>query len=394
MSAADKQFHEVAAIFDLMEGQAFRNLVNDIRDHGLREPIWLHRDGRIVDGRNRYRACLEAGVEPQFRQFEGNDVQLVTFVVSLNLHRRHLDESQRAMVAGRLASLRLGSNQHQPRGEVGASIDAPTQSAAADLLNVSRPSVQRARVVLEHGDASLIAAVDRGEVAVSVAADLAARVPKEQQRAIVEQGPKVVAAKAKTVVAQERQQQRVEKIVEIAKQNAPLDLPTRYPVIYADPPWRYEHAATTNREIENHYPTMALEEICALPVREIAAQDAVLFMWTTSPKLAESFRVLDAWGFTYRTSMVWVKDVIGMGYYARQRHELLLIATRGTEMPAPAPSDRPDSVVEAPRGRHSEKPDLFYGLIDRMYPNAPKVELFARTRRQGWAAWGNQAVPA
>src|SRR5690606_19179833 len=105
-------------------------------------------------------------------------------------------------------------------------------------------------------------------------------------------------------------------------------------------------------------------------------------------------QVIDAWGFDYRTCMVWVKDRIGMGYYARQRHELLLIAKRGN-FPVPDPEDRPDSVIDAPLGQHSAKPDVVYELIERMYPTVErKVELFARRPRDGWAAWGNQAEVA
>lgn len=165
-----------------------------------------------------------------------------------------------------------------------------------------------------------------------------------------------------------------------------------YPIIYADPPWRYENPpmGDTGRSIENHYPTMQLQEICDLPVRDITAEDAVLFMWATAPKLYECMEVIDAWGFDYRTCMTWIKDKIGMGYYARNRHELLLIAKRGN-LPVPEPSNRPDSVVEAPRLAHSAKPDLFYDIIEIMYPDAPKVELFARNRREGWFSWGNQA---
>lgn len=163
----------------------------------------------------------------------------------------------------------------------------------------------------------------------------------------------------------------------------------QYNLIYADPPWRYEHSKTDSRKIENQYPTMELDDICDLDVADVAAEDCVLFMWATSPKLAESIQVIKAWGFNYRTCMTWVKDRIGMGYYARQRHELLLIATQGTPHP-PSEKDRPDSVVEAPRQEHSKKPERFYEIIETMYPKAEKVELFCRQPRQGWSVWGNE----
>lgn len=172
----------------------------------------------------------------------------------------------------------------------------------------------------------------------------------------------------------------------------PPELPDGiYPVLYCDPPWRYEHASTPNRAIELHYPTMTLDEIKELPVP--AADDAVLFLWATSPKLEESLEVVNAWDFNYRTCMVWVKDRIGMGYYVRQQHELLLICRRG-EAPLPDETALPPSVIHAPRGRHSEKPGEFYEIIERLYPGYDKVELFARAGREGWAAWGNEAVAA
>jgi N6-adenosine-specific RNA methylase IME4 len=162
-----------------------------------------------------------------------------------------------------------------------------------------------------------------------------------------------------------------------------------FDLLYADPPWRYERGSIDpSRRIENHYRTMELSEICSLPVSTIAAEDCVLVLWATSPKLAEAMQVVSAWGFDYRTCMVWVKDRIGPGHYVRQQHELLLICAKG-EPGTPQESCRPASVVEAPRGQHSEKPVVFYEIIERMYPDAKKLELFCRKPREGWAAWGD-----
>jgi N6-adenosine-specific RNA methylase IME4 len=168
-----------------------------------------------------------------------------------------------------------------------------------------------------------------------------------------------------------------------------VDPPTgSYSVIYADPPWEYDFVATPDsRAVENHYPTMSLEAIKTLPVP--ADDPAVLFLWATTAKLTEAIEVVGAWGFNYRTSAVWVKDRIGMGYYVRGRHEFLLIATRGDASPPPEHRRR-DSVIEAPRGAHSVKPDEFYELIEFMYPEATRIELFARRPREGWVAWGNE----
>jgi N6-adenosine-specific RNA methylase IME4 len=135
---------------------------------------------------------------------------------------------------------------------------------------------------------------------------------------------------------------------------------------------------------------MDLDEICALPVGDLAARDAILFLWTTSPKLTESIKVLGSWGFEYRTCAVWDKQKIGMGYYFRQQHEILLVATKGN-IPVPEPSSRHSSVISIDRGQHSKKPEKFYEIIEKMYPELPKIELFCRSRRSGWAAWGNQS---
>ena len=160
------------------------------------------------------------------------------------------------------------------------------------------------------------------------------------------------------VMREIRRAERTEEIVFKGR-----DLPTgSYPVVYADPPWRYDFAQSSSREIENQYPTMTLEEICDLGVSDLAGEDAVLFLWATTAKLPEALEVLTAWGFEYRTSMVWVKTQIGMGYYARGQHEILLIGARGS-LPVPKAENRPPSVLEAPRAAHSAKPAAFREVI-------------------------------
>lgn len=166
----------------------------------------------------------------------------------------------------------------------------------------------------------------------------------------------------------------------------------KYSVILADPPWQYEHMISESREIENQYPTMSLDEICDLPVLPLSADDCMLFLWTTSPHLKQALEVIEAWGFDYRTNMVWVKPSIGPGYYVRQRHEILLIARKGAPI-LPEPKVKPDSVLEAPRQKHSQKPEIVHKLIEKAYPNGTRIELFRRgDSPDGWAVWGNEAI--
>lgn len=386
--------HPAAEIFPLLSGMAFDELVSDIRVHGLRQPIVLLA-GAILDGRNRFAACGEAGVEPRFENYTGPDP--VGYVVSTNLHRRHLTESQRAMVAARIANLNHGGYRKTDQ-EANLPLEpftqGVTQADAADMLNVSERAVRSARAVQREAVPELVAAVESGAVAVSTAADVA-RLPQSEQRLIDMNDTKAILDAAKTIRANRADASRtarIERIEEIASGNETLETSRRYPIIYADPPWRYELPAMggTNRSIENHYPTMSLEEICALPVSDIAADDCLLYLWATAPKLPECLKVIKAWGFEYRTHMVWVKDKIGMGYHARNQHELLLIAKRG-EMPPPRPGEQPSSVIEAPRGEHSAKPAIFAENIERLYPEVGKIELFCRAPREGWAVWGNQS---
>jgi N6-adenosine-specific RNA methylase IME4 len=234
-------------------------------------------------------------------------------------------------------------------------------------------------------------------VSLLAAADVAT-LPVEDQREIVARGPKEILEAAKAIRAKEARERyaaRVARIAEVSTGNTPLASQRRYPVLLVDPPWDYRLYNETSgsaRAAAEHYPTMKLKEICGLPVAGIATDDAILFMWTTAPHLQESFEVLAAWGFEYKTNVVWVKHAQGLGFFVRGQHEHLLIATRG-DIPCPLPANRPTSVIQSPRREHSRKPDEAYELIERMYPELPKIELFARGKREGWSAWGNQAAP-
>jgi len=158
-----------------------------------------------------------------------------------------------------------------------------------------------------------------------------------------------------------------------------------FDVIYADPPWEYYTPLRGYPEL--HYKTMTTEEICKLKVP--SADDAVLFLWATNPTLKDALKVMECWGFTYKTNMVWVKDKIGTGFYFRAQHELLLLGIKG-KMPAPLEENRFPSVIHAPVREHSRKPAEVYEIIEKMYPNRKYLELFARPeeKRKGWTYWG------
>ena len=207
----------------------------------------------------------------------------------------------------------------------------------------------------------------------------------EDQWAVVEPhiSPELERGQIKKLLAVKRR-------TELEAQGVP-EFTGTYSILLVDPPWQYDFAQSQTRAIENQYPTKTTDELAAMEVP--AAEDSLIFMWATSPKLAEAFGVMKSWGFDYLTSLVWIKDRIGMGYYARQQHEIVLIAKKGDGIPPPPPELRVSSVIQAPRREHSQKPDELYEIIENCWPGQHRVELFARAPRDGWARWGYEASP-
>ena len=169
----------------------------------------------------------------------------------------------------------------------------------------------------------------------------------------------------------------------------PKSLPDdKYKVIYADPPWQYADKLVEGYgTVEHHYPSMSIEEICAMKVKDIVLPDAVLFLWVTSPMLDKCWLVIKAWGFEYKASFVWDKIQHNYGHYNSVRHEFLLLCTRGSCLPETKKLN--DSVISIRRSKkHSEKPPEFRKMIDRMYPTSKRIELFATIKVKEWDSYG------
>lgn len=368
----DREYHEVANIFPLMTGEEFAALRDDIAANGLREAIWLHPDGRIIDGRNRHRACVELGIAPVYRTWNGQG-SLVAFVVSLNLHRRHLTSSQKAVIAcdilpmleaeARVRQVALAGTRRN--GDLDQKVDqgrAPQATAqAAAIVGTNRQYVSDVKAIAQAAP-DLLPALRNGEKTV----------PQVKQE---------IATRRRLAAYQDKGED--------------VPLPERkYRVIYADPPWKYaETGATTSPSYGGtrwHYPSMSIDELCALPVCTLAEDDAVLFLWVTSPMLKDAFSIIRAWGFEYKTSFVWDKVRHNFGYYNSVRHELLLVAGRGRS--TPDTKTLYDSVLSIERTEHSAKPEEFRHIIDDLYPAGRRIELFARCEAEGWERWGNERL--
>lgn len=372
----DLKPHPLAALFPMMDGEPLISFTENIREHGLLNPIVLH-DGMILDGRNRYAACKKLGMIAECIDYSGADP--LGFVIAQNLHRRHLNESQRAMVAARLATMPQGARNDLARLP---EVDQPT---AANMMNVSGRSLRSAKTVNEGVIPDIVARVDRGEVSVATASKLA-KLPRSEQQKLVNASESELQGAAKKLGREARDQALIDATNEASRQLG-VD---EFNVIYADPPWQFEPWSTEtgmDRAADNHYPTMPTDQIERMHVP--AGDDAILFLWATSPMLLHALDVMEGWGFTYRTHVVWVKDRAGTGYWFRNRHEILLVGVKGS-MPAPRMGDQYESIIEALVQRHSAKPGAFATMISEMFPKGKKLEMFARAPREGWTTWGNE----
>ncbi|MBC7219066.1 MAG: hypothetical protein H5T49_02885 [Hadesarchaea archaeon] len=377
------------ALFPLRD-EEFAALESSVLAEGIRDPlvVWP-REGQLVlvDGHYRYQLAQKHGlpfkiVEMQFASLE----EALAWVDQNQLSRRNLTDEQRAVLIGRIYERQKAQGTRNDLQLVvkmtTSSGSAATAKAIAKSTGIGEKTVRRAAAFAKALDAvkqispKAAERILKGEVK-----DAITVLPKAAK------DPEVLSAVAEKIAAGERSIRKAKTEVErkIAEKRVP-DLPEgKYDVILADPPWEYEFAVSDSRRVENKYPTMKLENICSLKIP--AAENSILFLWVPAPKLPEGLQVLREWGFSYKTCIVWVKDKVGMGYYARSRHELVLIGTKG-EMGPPEPDRRPDSVITAPRKEHSSKPEEIYVIIERMYPGARYLELFARRSRPGWKSWG------
>ena len=373
--------HPIAAHFPMMSDDELKTLTADIAAEGLHHPIILF-DGMVLDGRNRLLACEAAGIAPRFVDFDGDDPY--AFVWSENAERRNIRQDQK--VAIRLIMddereewiaerRRIAEEANRKRSEatkVQPRTDEGLFTTTGDLSRDKRPVNNE----VNHTHQKLAEATGTSPATAARVQSLANSRPDLL---------KDVADGVKSAMQALRQKKKDE----IA--NREPDLPNdKYRVIYADPPWSYGNTQPDyHPEQRDHYPVMSLADICALPIKAMAEDNAVLFLWATSPILEESFQVIKAWGFKYKTSFVWDKVKHNMGHYNSVRHELLLVCTRGSCTPDVLKLF--DSVITEERTEHSVKPETFRTIIDTIYPHGKRIELFARKHTEGWDTWGLEA---
>ena len=336
-------------------------LRDDIALRGVMVPVEIDDDLNILDGHHRVMICEELGIDyPVITRKDMSEDEKIEHVLSLNLNRRHLNDGQMKEL---ISELRIK----------GYSI-----RKIADMTAIPQTTVYRKLQGVPNGTPDHVEGADGKTY------------PAQQRKpepvpVLFGDDTKGIKKAAREINREQIAGRRQDRIEE-----TPVMPDGKYNVIYADPPWKYDYGFDIHGAADRHYPTMTVKELCELPIPDIVETNAVLFLWTTSPKLFDSSEIIKAWGFEYKTSFIWDKIKHVMGHYNSVRHEFLLVCVKGS---FPKQSDTlHDSVISIERSdKHSEKPIYFRELIEDMYPRSKKIELFARAKIEGWDTWGQEA---
>jgi len=387
--------------------EEFKQLeINCIKD-GIRDAIatW---NGYIIDGHNRYEIANKNGLKYVTNElvFE-NRTDVIEWIILNQFGRRNINNYQRSVLALRLEdvfkakakeNLKIyGGNQYEnapcqksdniqnddtifgvnpATKETKKTVTIDTKKELSKIANVSHDTIARVKKIELIASPETKEKLAKGETSINEAYK---EIKMQEKKEILENKKLDYEIKIST-------QQEKDYKIDIYKTDK------KFRVVYADPAWNYNDKQNIANlgGAEKHYDTMPINNICDLPIKDITENDAVLFLWVTSPLLEECFEVINKWGFKYKTSFIWDKVKHNMGHYNSVRHELLLIATKGSCTP-----DNKilfDSVQSIERNdNHSEKPIEFKNIIDTLYNFGDRIELFSRkANKENWYYWGNE----
>lgn len=332
----------------------WRAFLEDIREHGLREPLRARGD-IILDGRHRLRAGQELGLERvPVVEVDHPPEEDRRFLLRTALARRHLSDGQRATLAAEYAAT-MARRPGRPRaGQMRTHVDPhsrhPSRQEAASTFAIG-PSMVKKALQLKVLSPSLFQDVKSGTLKLGQAL---------------------------------AQAHRAAQLAAVARTPAPSGT---YRCIVADPPWPFEDQRCSGAAALK-YPAMSEAELQALPVEALASPEGChLYLWTTATHVELAYGLARSWGFDPKTILVWKKPKLGLGRYFRSQAEFVVFAVKGN---LPLLEQGLGSLFEARQHAHSEKPDAFFALVERASPG-PRIELFARKARPGWTVWGAEA---
>jgi N6-adenosine-specific RNA methylase IME4 len=373
---------------------------NIIRD-GCHEPLSVW-NGILVDGHNRYGICQRHGIEFDTRAiaFESRDHAKV-WIGERQLGRRNLTDDQRTMIADDVRAFRskvaVADKLKKARAVKAGSMEADsapierTRKVVATDYDLPEKKLRHAAAIKKAAP-EVAAMVRAGAVSLTEGRKLAG-LPCDSRKTAVDAVAR--GTDVRTAVRGAKKEGYNARIA--ATKSKPLE--GTYRIIYADPPWKYVglNGADEYGHAEAHYKCLDDRQLCEYRpgdgqrlVKDVVDQDAVLFLWVTSPLMIRCAKIIEAWGFEYKAMFVWDKGKHVMGHYNSVRHELLLICTRGSCKPD-VPKLLPSVQSIKRSGKHSEKPHEFYKIIEDLYTYGRKLELFSRTPRAGWESEGNEA---
>ena len=371
MILVDQEFKN---LIPALTQEEFSQLKENILSEGVRDPLvcWRNGDLTLLDGHNRYRICTENNIHFNIieRDFENRE-EAKTWIIQNQFGRRNLNNYQRSVLALKLEDIFKKKAKEKQKESGGAvvqkSAEPPieTRQELAKTAHVSHDTIAKVKVIQEKANDEQKQKLQEGQESVNKIYNELKRAEKKQER---------------------RQRHQNVNQVKLSEK--------KYRILYCDPPWQYNDSGVITENdnygrASRHYPTMSLSDLMELSIKDIADDNSILFMWSTSPMLECAFELVSSWGFKYKTSFVWDKVKHNFGHYNSVRHELLLVCTRGSCTPDNLKLF--DSVQQIERSKvHSEKPEAFRDIIDTLYTWGNKIELFARKRNTGWDTWGNQ----
>jgi len=383
-----------------LSADEYAELLADIQARGVMVPIEYDEAGNILDGHHRVKACNELGIKewPSVVRL-GMDAQAKTLhAIKLNCARRHLT------TAGKQTAIQKALHAAPEKSD--------RQLARAIGVNHETVGAQRKELEESGGIRHFLARQDprtgrlsqpaSKPISITVAKpEQVAKVAAQAQSVIEKAAPETVAklaandinlVQAQREVKERAREQRREENRAIVQQAAPLaEVSARFATIVIDPPWDWGDEGDVDQmgRARPDYATMPYEKLLALPVADKADTDCHLYLWITNRSLPKGFALLESWGFRYITCLTWVKPSFGMGNYFRGQSEQVLFGVKGSQ-----PLKRKDAgtVFNAPRGPqgHSSKPVEFYDFVESCSPG-PYLEMFSRTTRNDWMAWGESA---
>lgn len=371
---------EFQSLIPALSAEEYKQLEENILHDGIRDALIVW-NGVLLDGHNRYKIAQKHGLtyDVQEMNFDSR-ADAERWVILNQFGRRNLSAYDRSVLALRLKPIIAAKAKERQakagRGEdVPISAQAKTRDEIAKAAGVGHDTIAKVEKIEAKAAPEIKAAVKSGTMSINQAYQATRR---EEKKAEVKK--------------------RIEDYADV--QTGVIDIAApkkKYNIIYADPPWQYSAwEKTGDKAPSNHYPTMRIDELCALPIANISATDCALFLWATYPTLPDALELIKAWGFVYRTAaFVWVKKnktqdtpFFGCGAWTRANSEICLLATKGTVQRLDATISQ---IVESPIEEHSKKPDIVRELIERLVGKLPRVELFCRHPADGWDIWGNEA---